>query len=197
MFATTLNSSHRHGQLKQIFWPLKLPKCRFEEDKFGSKKTNKLLHAYNWWSWKIRLVLNNIKSVAWLRFWSICMTQPTLALPTCYGLYTGQSAWHNKHLLYQPSMVFSLVNLHDTTNTCFTNLLWSFHWTFTMVMPTIVFNPKGPTISFQRESHLLTGWYSLLAACTLKQVKMGHRICPKIPEALRSGAIPSKDLANL
>ena len=29
------------------------------------------------------------------------------------------------------------------------------------------------------------------------QVKMGHLICPQIPEALKSGALPSIDLANL
>ena len=47
------------------------------------------------------------------------------------------------------------------------------------------------------ESPLANWVVSLLAACTLKQVKTGHLICPQIPEALKSGALPSIDLANL
>ena len=56
---------------------------------------------------------------------------------------------------------------------------------------------KADDCSLENAS-LLTGWYSLLlAACTLKQVKMGHRICPEMPVAPKSGAVRSEDFANL
>ena len=63
----------------------------------------------------------------------------------------------------------------------------------TMVMPTTTRLWQFLT----GESPLANWVVSLLAACTLKQVKTGHLICPKIPEALKSGALPSTDLANL
>ena len=62
-----------------------------------------------------------------------------------------------------------------------------------MVMPTITRLWRFLT----GESPLANWLVSLLAACTLKQVKTGHLICPQIPEALKSGALPSTDLANL
>ena len=63
----------------------------------------------------------------------------------------------------------------------------------TMVMPTTTRLWQFLT----GESPLANWVVSLLAACTLKQVKTGHLICPQIPEALKSGALPSTDLANL
>ena len=67
----------------------------------------------------------------------------------------------------------------------------------TMVMPTIVFNTTRLWRFLTGESPLASWFVLLLAARTLKQVKMGHLICPEIPEAPKSGALPSTDLANL
>ena len=72
------------------------------------------------------------------------------------------------HLLYHPSIVLPL-NLHNGyAHRC-------------------IQNKRADNFSSERES--LANW--------LKQVKMEHRICPEIPEALKSGALPSIDLANL
>ena len=63
----------------------------------------------------------------------------------------------------------------------------------TMVIPT-----KTRCWQFLTGESPLASWLvSLLAACTLKQVKMGHLICPEMPEAPKSGAVRSTDLANL
>ena len=67
----------------------------------------------------------------------------------------------------------------------------------TMVMPTIVFNTTRFWRFLTGESPLANWLIMLLAACILKQVKMGHRICPEMPVAPKSGALPSTDLANL
>ena len=67
----------------------------------------------------------------------------------------------------------------------------------TMVMPTIVFNTTRLWRFLTGESPLAIWFVLLLAARTLKQVKMGHLICPEIPEAPKSGALRSTDLANL
>ena len=65
--------------------------------------------------------------------------------------------------------------------------------TLPMVMPT-----KTRLWRFLTGESPLANWVVLLlAACTLKQVKTGHLICPKIPEAPKSGALRSTDLANL
>ena len=62
-----------------------------------------------------------------------------------------------------------------------------------MVMPTI----KRLWRFLTGESPLANWFVLLFTACTLKQVKMGHLICPEIPEAPKSGALPRTDLANL
>ena len=62
-----------------------------------------------------------------------------------------------------------------------------------MVMPTT----KRLWQFLTGESPLAIWFVLLLAARTLKQVKMGHLICPEMREAPKSGAVRSTDLANL